>query len=134
MQVNSELIPVPHASTLQNEYLGAKRLLNLCSCVQSLPLVPCSGDGDAGSRLVPCTFGTYRSPQDQGWLSKGREGNKRPRGVFQHQPPLHNDIARPICLSTMNCKTQQGISPCLFADALEHGAAERGIGMEPAGV
>lgn len=117
MHVNSSLTPASDASTLQNKYLGAKRLLNLCSCVQSLPLVPCSGDdGDAGSRLVPCTFGTYRSPQDQGWLSKGREGRKTSADVLQHQTPLHNDIPTLIYLSsTTNCRNLQGIYSLLFA-------------------
>lgn len=98
--------------------------------------MPCSGDGDAGSRLVPCTFGTYRSPQDQGWLSKGRGGKKkRSRGVFQHQTPLHNDIPRPICLSTTKYKNSAWHFLLAFcADALEHSAADRGIGIEPAGV
>lgn len=119
--------------------LALNDLLNLCSCVQSLPLVPCSGDdGDAGIRLAPCTctFGTYRSPQDQGWLSKGRDGEKRPRASFNTKLPCITIFLDQFAYPEPIVKLGKAFFflPAFCADARTDDVAHKGIDMEPAGV
>lgn len=92
----------------------------------------CSGDdGDASSRLV--ALGTYRSPQqDQGWLSK--EGGNCPRASFNTKPPCITIFLGQFAYQEQIFKPSKHCLLAFGADTPKHDAAQRGIGIEPAGV